>query len=113
MRVLKGRRDHLSHPDRWTHSGATRSHLYHVGEAHRVALREPPYSHLTRRTTTMTDRMTQQRPAGDAGGREQGGSEDRRLARRGGSRELRPYRGYGVWASPFELMRRFSEDVDR
>ena len=53
----------------------------------------------------MADRMINQRPAD-----QQGGFEERGLARRSEPRGLTRYEG---WSSPFELMRRFSEDVDR
>ena len=53
----------------------------------------------------MADRMDNQRPAND-----EGRYEDRSLARRDEERGLSRY---GSGASPFELMRRFSEDVDR
>jgi HSP20 family protein len=49
--------------------------------------------------------MINQRPAG-----QQGGIEERGLARHSEPRGLTRYQGF---ASPFELMRRFSEDVDR
>ena len=55
----------------------------------------------------MADRMINQRPADQQGG---GGIEERGLARRSEPRGLTRYEG---WSSPFELMRRFSEDVDR
>src|SRR5438093_6890156 len=55
----------------------------------------------------MADRMINQRPADQQGG---GGIEERGLARRSEPRGLTRYQG---WSSPFELMRRFSEDVDR
>src|SRR5205814_3999499 len=53
----------------------------------------------------MSDQMINQRPAD-----QQGGIEERGLARRSEPRGLTRYEG---WSSPFELMRRFSEDVDR
>jgi HSP20 family protein len=53
----------------------------------------------------MDNRMINQRPSDDQSRREERGlsrwEEPRRLSR------------YGAWTSPFELMRRFSEDVDR
>src|SRR5213076_2922428 len=56
----------------------------------------------------MADRMEQQRPAGEGQGQ---GNQNRSLARRDDQGGLSYYRG-GTY-SPFELMRRFSEDVDR
>jgi HSP20 family protein len=53
----------------------------------------------------MSDQMINQRPADQPGG-----IEERGLARRSEPRGLTRYQGY---SSPFELMRRFSEDVDR
>jgi HSP20 family protein len=56
----------------------------------------------------MADRMEQQRPADEGQGQ---GNQYRNLARRDDQGGLSYYRD-GVY-SPFELMRRFSEDVDR
>src|SRR5436190_326314 len=53
----------------------------------------------------MSDQMINQRPAD-----QQGGIEERGLARRSEPRGLSRYEGF---SSPFELMRRFSEDVER
>src|SRR5881397_116817 len=56
----------------------------------------------------MADRMEQERPADEGQGQ---GNQNRNLARRDDQGGLSYYRG-GMY-SPFELMRRFSEDVDR
>src|SRR5687767_13255794 len=53
----------------------------------------------------MADRMDNQRPAD-----QQGRREERGLSRREDPRSLGRY---GMGTSPFDLMRRFSEDVDR
>jgi HSP20 family protein len=56
----------------------------------------------------MADRMDQQRPADDG---QMQGDQNKSLARRDDQGSLSYYRG-GMY-SPFELMRRFSDDVDR
>jgi HSP20 family protein len=54
----------------------------------------------------MNDSMSNQRPAG-----EQKSTENTSLSKRDEGQAISPY--YGWRTSPFELMRRFSEDVDR
>src|SRR5205085_741837 len=60
----------------------------------------------------MADRMEQQRPAneGQKEGQEQTRQENTSLTRRDDQGSISYYRGAN---SPFELMRRFTEDVDR
>src|SRR5829696_2017899 len=56
----------------------------------------------------MSDELKNQRPAN-----EQGRTENRGLTRNEGQEGYRSLSGYRGDMSPFELMRRFTEDVDR
>ncbi len=126
------RHDKPGRSERWTRGVPTRPYLYNLREVHRQRLRHAGAAlsegtgegmHRTsiapgsapgmastqqsheRRLYDMDNRMINQRPSDDQPGREERGlsrwEEPRRLSK------------YGAWTSPFELMRRFSEDVDR
>src|SRR5262245_42923132 len=69
------------------------------------------YSVFIQEDKAMTDRMNNQRGADEARREDEWRNENRGLAKRDPSRYgMTRYEG---WNSPFELMRRFSEDVDR
>jgi HSP20 family protein len=103
-----------SHSERWTRAAPTRPDLMRQREVHRERLRHAGAGNLEenaqeRRLFTMSDRdrMLNQRPA------ENRDNEERGLARREGSDLSGSGYGYSRGYSPFDLMRRFSEDVDR